>query len=165
MQHSATHCNAPQHIATHCNTLQTQLEAHQKAMASSDCNTLQHTATHCNILQHTASHCNILQHTATHCNTLQHTATHCNTLQHTATHNWRHFAKPWLAATASLLRNPRVPACDTGWRRLIGCLKLHVIFRKRATNYRALLRKMTEEDQASCDSTPPCICFESCEMS
>ena len=30
---------------------------------------------------------------------------------------------------------------DTGWRRPTGCLKLQVIFRKRATNYRALLRK------------------------
>ena len=44
----------------------------------------------------------------------------------------------------------------TGWRRLIGCLKLQVIIRKRATNYRALLRKMTYEDKASYDSTPPC---------
>jgi len=46
---------------------------------------------------------------------------------------------------------------DTGWRRLIGCLKLKVIFRKRATNYRALLWKMTFEDEASYDSMPPCI--------
>ena len=44
----------------------------------------------------------------------------------------------------------------TGWRRPIGCLKLQVIFRKRATNYRALLRKMTCKDKASYDSTPPC---------
>jgi len=29
----------------------------------------------------------------------------------------------------------------TEWRRCIGCLKLQVMFRKRATNYRALLRK------------------------
>jgi len=43
--------------------------------------------------------------------------------------------------------------CDfTGWRRSIGCLKLQVIFRKRATIYRALLWKMTCEDEASCDS-------------
>jgi len=28
---------------------------------------------------------------------------------------------------------------------------------KRATEYRAFLRKMTYEDKASCDSTPPCI--------
>jgi len=50
---------------------------------------------------------------------------------------------------------------DTGWRRLIGCLKLQVIFRKRATKYRALWRKMTYEDKASYDSTPPYtnICF------
>jgi len=31
----------------------------------------------------------------------------------------------------------------TGWRRLIGCLKLQVIFRKRATHYRALLPEIT----------------------
>ena len=35
----------------------------------------------------------------------------------------------------------------TGWRRLIGCLKLQVIFRKRATNYRALLWEMTYKDR------------------
>ena len=33
--------------------------------------------------------------------------------------------------------------------------KLQVIFRKRATNYRALLRKMIYEDKASYDSMPP----------
>jgi len=54
-------------------------------------------------------------------------------------------------------KSPSYEACwITEWRRLIGCLKLKVIFRKRATNYRALLRKMTYEDKASCDSTPPC---------
>jgi len=45
----------------------------------------------------------------------------------------------------------------TGWRRPIGCLRLQVIYRKRATNYRAVLRKMTCKDKASYDSTPPCI--------
>ena len=48
-----------------------------------------------------------------------------------------------------------------GWPRLIGCLKLQVIFRQRATNYRALLRKITYKDKASYDSTPPCM-NESC---
>jgi len=45
----------------------------------------------------------------------------------------------------------------TGWRRPMGCLKLQVIFRKRATNYRALLRKMTSKHKASCGSSPPCM--------
>ena len=45
----------------------------------------------------------------------------------------------------------------TGWRRPIGCLKSQVIFRKRAPNYKALLRKMTYEDKTSYHSTPPCI--------
>ena len=50
-----------------------------------------------------------------------------------------------------------IKVVGTGWRRLIGCIKLQIIFRKRATNYTALLRKMTYKDKASYDSTPPCI--------
>jgi len=46
---------------------------------------------------------------------------------------------------------------DTGWRRPIGCLKLQVIFRKRANNHRTLLRKMTYKDKASYGSSPPDI--------
>jgi len=44
----------------------------------------------------------------------------------------------------------------TGWQWPIGCLKSQVIFHKRATNYRALLPKMTHKDKASYDSTPSC---------
>ena len=42
----------------------------------------------------------------------------------------------------------------TGWRSPIGCLKLQVIFRKRATNYRVLLQKTTYKDKASYESSP-----------
>ena len=45
---------------------------------------------------------------------------------------------------------------DTGWPRLIGSPKLHIIFHKRATKYRALLRKMTYKDKGSSESSPPC---------
>ena len=48
----------------------------------------------------------------------------------------------------------------TEWRRVIGCLKLQVIFCKRATEYRALWRKMTCRDKASYDSTPPCTLLD-----
>jgi len=48
----------------------------------------------------------------------------------------------------------------TEWRRPIGSLKSQVIFRKRATNYRALLRKMTYKDNASYDSTPLFITWD-----
>ena len=44
----------------------------------------------------------------------------------------------------------------TGWRRPIGCLKSQVIFRKRATTYRALLQKMTCKDKVFDGSSPPC---------
>ena len=46
---------------------------------------------------------------------------------------------------------------DTGWQRPTGCLKSQVIFRKWATNYRDLLRKITYQDKAPYDSMPPCI--------
>ena len=36
-----------------------------------------------------------------------------------------------------------------GWRRLIGSPKLQIIFHKRATKYRSLLRKMTWKDKGS----------------
>ena len=45
----------------------------------------------------------------------------------------------------------------TGWRRLIGSPKLQIIFHKRATKYRSLLRKMTYKDKGSYESSPPCI--------
>ena len=49
----------------------------------------------------------------------------------------------------------------TGWRRLIGSPKLQIIFHKRATKYRALLRKMTYKDKGSYESSPPCnVCQE-----
>jgi len=56
----------------------------------------------------------------------------------------------WCCTTTLLLLQ------DKGWPRLTGCLKSQVIFRKRAANSRALLRKLTLEDKASYDSTPPC---------
>jgi len=43
------------------------------------------------------------------------------------------------------------------WRNPIGCLKLQVIVRKRATSYRALLRKMTYKDKASFESLSLCM--------
>jgi len=46
--------------------------------------------------------------------------------------------------------------CESGWRTCKGYLKLQVTFRKRATNYRALLWKMTCKDKASYASWPPC---------
>jgi len=55
----------------------------------------------------------------------------------------------------------RVGLHITGWRRRIRCLKLQVFPRKRATNYRALLRKMTCEDKASYVSSPNCSAFVS----
>jgi len=116
---------------------------------------LQHTATYCNTLHYTATHCNTLQHTATHCNTLHHTATHCNTLQHTKARY------DTLQHTASHCNTLRYNS-KTGWPRCIECLTLQISVRKRATNYRAFLRKMTCKDKASYASSPSCT---RCRMS
>jgi len=86
-------------------------------------------------LQHTATHCNALQRTATHCNALQHTATLCRysieslrVMSHqTPWRLWHLVCTEWVMSR-------------TGWRRVIGCLKSQVIFRKRTTNCRSLLR-------------------------
>ena len=62
----------------------------------------------------------------------------------------------WQRKTASNLFSKAssiVISYGTEWRRPIGCLKLQVIFRKRATHYRALLWKMTYKDKACYDST------------
>jgi len=61
----------------------------------------------------------------------------------------------------SVLRGPatlcvQTRHLNTGGRRPIGCLKLQVIFRKKATNYRAFLRMITYTDKASYGSLPPC---------
>jgi len=46
----------------------------------------------------------------------------------------------------------------TGWRGCIACLKLQVSFRTRATDSRALLRKITWKDKESYASFCICIC-------
>ena len=91
--------------------------------------------------------CNTLQHTATHCNTLQHTATRCNTLQ--SVREAASYVIKIFGANAKRLGTK-------GWRRYIGYLKSQVTFRKRAPNYRALLRKMNYKHKASRGSSPPC---------
>jgi len=45
----------------------------------------------------------------------------------------------------------------TGWRRPTGCLKMQVIFHKRATNCMALSPKKPYKDKASYGSSPPCM--------
>ena len=56
--------------------------------------------------------------------------------------------------------NPRTKhkTLCTVWRRPIGYLKSQVSFRKGATYCRALLRKMTYNDNASYGLSPPCKC-------
>jgi len=175
LQHTATHCNTLQHTATRDTSAIISCRLHTQ-----DCNTLQHTATHCNTLQHTATHCNtryicnyfiLITHYSATCVIIQsewyisyaHTAHH-KTLYHVKVCHLRlkMCSCVMIQQKDIFLHSHRTlqhSVTRTGWRRLIGCLKSQVIFRKRATNSRALLRnlrKMTYEDKASYDSTPPC---------
>jgi len=99
----------------------------------------QRIVTHCNRLQHTATHCTILQHRVSMDGRLdiyaqQKGATYCNTLQH------------------------RVSTI----RQFHTLQHKNVIYRKRATNYRALLQ-MTLKHAASYGSSPPCKCVSKCD--
>jgi len=60
-----------------------------------------------------------------------------------------------LQRISRLCANVSTISC-TGWQRLIGSPKLQIIFHKRATKYRSLLRKMTCKDKGSYESSPPC---------
>jgi len=53
-------------------------------------------------------------------------------------------------------------AYDAGWRRPIGCLELQVIFCKRATNYRGILRKMTYKIRYPMTLRNPVACVDVC---
>ena len=94
---------------------------------------VQYGAVWCSALQCDAVCCSMLQSGAVCCSMLQCVAVCCSALQCDAT-------------------------CDivTNWRGCIRCLKLKVNFRKRATNYRALLRKLTCKDKAPYGSLLPC---------
>jgi len=127
------------------------------AACNHDVYTLQHTATHCNTLQHTDVHdvCT-LQRTATHCNALQHTAMHYNALQghavwtapldithiYTCIHIFMCvYIYMYSIAKCAICADDRVVFTMSNiWSSNIW---LQVIFRKRATNYRALCRKMS----------------------
>jgi len=95
--------------------------------------------------------------TATHCNTQQHTTTR-TVIEGNAYESWSPGARITFAICLHhLLLHHCVCVNPTGWPRPIGCLKLQVIFHKRATNYRALLREMTYKEKASCGSSPLCM--------
>ena len=66
------------------------------------------------------------------------------------------FAHTYMYTTSNPKFRVKRRSPNTGRRRPIGCLKLQVIFRKGATDYRALLRKMTYKDKASYDFEAPC---------
>jgi len=67
----------------------------------------------------------------------------CHTYERVVSHIWKnHFTR-----TNESFHTFK--CVSIGWRRLIECLWLQVIFHKRATRYRALLRKMSSKDTAS----------------
>jgi len=98
------------------------------------------------------------QHTCTYARR-QHTCTQVTAAFHVYTHMNTYMIFRIMGLFASRHASAHVHTrsqTTTGCRILIGCLKLQVILCKRATDYRALLQKITCKDKASYDSTPPC---------
>jgi len=96
---------------------------------------------------------------------------HAPLLHYQITNNTHHSTKPPQKATHSTTppqKSPTFPqyyiyeppiyrSYTTGWRRLITSPKLQIIFHKRATKYRSLLRKMNYKNKGSYKSSPPYI--------
>ena len=61
-----------------------------------------------------------------------------------------------LSTNSTISVNRSTSACYFHVDVFTGCLQLKVSFRKRATNYWALLRKMTYQEKASYASSQPC---------
>ena len=92
-----------------------------------------------------------------------------STLQHTVCYSVLQFVA--VCCSASHRRIARAIICrqcrhhySNGILQHIECLKLQVIFRKRATNYRALLQNLSYTDKALYDSTPPCSSFQDTDI-
>ena len=175
--HAATYCNTLQHNATHCTPFSRYIfRSITTAHWNTRCNPLQHTLRR--TAKHTATHCTTLYnviyvlHRAV--PSYQKTAIFPKMREGIPTQfKW---IRSWLVAPqgparpssrrapellCKIIRDKRVasdrvsrsPHC-TGWRRPLGCLELQVIIRKRATNHRSLLRKMTYKGKVSCGSSP-----------
>ena len=79
------------------------------------------------------------------------------------THSYMHVTH-MSAGFMSHIHKRHVTHPNTGWRRLIGCLQLQVIFRKRATNYRNLLRKWPMKIRHLMTLRHPVRCIHMCDM-
>ena len=109
-----------------------------------------HTHTHTQTHAHTHSHTHTLEETVRLVLWVARPYTHSLSLTHPQTHT--HICTHTHRGGDSKTDAPRVRS----WRRLIGSPKLQIIFHKRATKYRSLLRKMTYKDNGSYESSPPC---------
>jgi len=171
LQHTATHCNTLQHTATHCDTLQhnaTHCNTLPVMKRGTPCNTLQRTATQCTSQQHiTTGRLNkMIKCLLAACPLLEDLK-----IVHGTAYEWvftshmneschvqmSHVTYEWVIVLKNLKIVHGTTYTATEWRRPIGCLKLQVNFRKRATNYRTFWRKMTYKDKASYRSSPPFI--------
>jgi len=135
---SATHCNTRSTVA--CSSLSQYVLCTSRLFSFS-----------CNMLQCVAMCCNVLQPVAVCCSVYLASILILLHFQSTRLCLFWNFSKN---KTALQVFPPS--KLGTGWQRPLRCLKLQVGFRKRATNYRALLREMTHTDKASYGSLPLC---------
>ena len=123
---------------------------------------------HAHAFEHAFPSAHVHIHAHTHARTRAHTRAHTRTHIRTcfaasltchAYSQGAHTLMPYIHPKIPhiLLKEPHIldKSQTTRWPRLIGCLK-QVIFRRRATNYRAQLRKMTYKDMAFNGSSQPC---------
>jgi len=146
----------------HCAMAYSLRQRHDAASVSRAMCAAHESAVHCSVLQRVATCFSVLQGAAGVCATLLYCADtlllcyesfnrasampHLNAI-HTCHPHSQHFHVPLKVGNLY----------STGWPRPTGCLMSWVAFHPSATNYRAILQKITHNDKASYASLPPCI--------
>ena len=152
LQYFAVFCSVLQRVAACCSVLQSPWYLLGKSSSKSMC---------CRVSQRVAMCCSALQRDAVCCSVLQcvaiamaplssKNACHTNITDSTSHLNVTN------TSSAGVAETPGFDCHGTGWRRPMSCLKLQVTFRKRDTDYRALLRTMTYKGKVSYASSPHC---------
>jgi len=141
LQYVAVRCSALQCFAVCCGVIIYKIHKQFREWYVPCCSVVQCVAVWCNVVQCVAACCSVLQRVAVCCSIIIY-------------QSFKLLLYIYMRCTCN--GNVSSSRLTTGWRRLIESPKFQILFHKRATKYRSILRKMTYKDKGSYESSPPC---------